>query len=80
MIYEHVVYYVEKDGKAYLAVDRLFQDGRRDFCTHFELQQVTDETAGFALMDKAADWLGNTLCIDNPSFRKHIKIQTESSK
>jgi hypothetical protein len=74
--YEHLVYFTNKDGKAYLAIDRRMPDGRRDFCTHYELPAVADEQAGFALMEQVANWLGNTLCVDNPQFRQHIRIES----
>ena len=75
--YKHVVYLAEKDGKPYLVVDRLFESGRQDFCTHMELPHVSDEREGFALMQKVSEWLGNTLCIDNPQFRAHIGIEPD---
>ena len=75
MTYEHLVYFTQKDGIPHLAIDRLFSDGRRDFCTHYPLSSVADEAAGFELMDKVAAWLGNTLCIDSPQFRQHIRIE-----
>lgn len=75
MTYEHLVYFTHKDGKPHLAIDRLFSNGRRDFCTHYQLPPVTDERAGFELMDKVAAWLGNTLCIDSPQFRQHTHIE-----
>ncbi|HSD95849.1 MAG TPA: hypothetical protein VLB06_01790 [Sulfuricaulis sp.] len=80
MKYKHVVYYSEKDGKTFLVVDRLFESGRHDFCTHYELPNVRNEKEGFELMGKVSEWLGNTLCIDNPEFRAHIKIETESKE
>ncbi len=79
MKYKHVVSYSVKDGKPYVVVDRVFESGRVDFCTHYELQEVKNEEEGIELMGKvAAEWLGNTLCIDNPEFRAHIKLETEA--
>ena len=77
MNYKHIVSYSKKDGKPHMVVDRLFESGRIDFCTQYELPEVQNEKEGFELMRKVADWLGNTLCIDNPEFRAHIKIETE---
>jgi len=73
--YQHVVYFTQKDGVPHVAIDRLLPDGTRDFCTHYLLPVVAGEKAGFELMDKVAAWLGNTLCIDNPQFREHIRIE-----
>ena len=75
---KHVVSYSLKDGKPYVVVDRVFESGRVDFCTHYELPEVKDEKEGIELMGKVAEWLGNTLCIDNPEFRAHIKLETEA--
>jgi hypothetical protein len=75
MTYRHFVYYTHKDGVPYLVIDRLFPDGRRDFCVHHQLPPVADESQGFVLMDKVAAWLGNMLCIDNPQFRQHVHIE-----
>jgi hypothetical protein len=75
--YKHVVSYATKEGKPHLVVDRMFENGHVDFCTHFELPEVKSEKEGLALMARVAEWLGNTLCIDNPEFRAHIKLETE---
>ena len=75
MRYDHLVYFTRKDGAVFLAIDRVFEGGRRDFCTHMELPAVESEAAGFELMDKVAEWLGNSICIDNPEFRRHIKVE-----
>ena len=75
--YEHIVYVIEKDGANYVAVDRLWANRRRDFCTHIELSEISSEQEGWELMDKVADWLGHTLLIDNPDFRRHIGIESE---
>jgi hypothetical protein len=74
--YKRVVSYATKDGKPHLVVDRLFENGRSDFCTHYELPEVKNEEEGLVLMGKVAEWLGNTLCIDNPEFRAHIKLES----
>lgn len=76
--YQHIVYFTEKDGTPYVAIDRLWSNGRRDFCTHFPLPSVESEEEGFELMDKVADWLGHSLCIDSPPFRRHVGIESES--
>jgi hypothetical protein len=76
--YEHVVYFTHKDGLPYIAIDRVFPNGRRDFCTHCQLSAVADEASGLELMDKISSWLGNTLCIDNPQFRQHIHIEPKA--
>ena len=74
MEYEHIVYFTVKDGRPYIAVDYLFSDGRRVFQTHYELQDITSEDEGYELMSKVAEWLGNSLLISTPGFRKHIGI------
>lgn len=73
--YQHVVYFCEKEGKSYIAVDVLEANGRRYFSTHFELPSVGGEETGFEIMDRVADWLGHTLLIDIPEFRTHIGIE-----
>ena len=73
--YQHLVYFTQKDGMPHVAIDRLLPDGKRDFCTHYPLPAVDSDEAGFELMDKVAAWLGNTLCIDNPQLRQHIRIE-----
>ena len=75
MKYEHLVYMAEKDGKPHIIVDRVEGNGRRHFCTHYELPTVQSEDEGFDLMEKVASWLGNTLLIDCPNFRRHIGIE-----
>jgi len=75
MPFEHRVYVQEKDGKVYVCVDRILENDRRHFVTHHELSAVKSEGDGFELMEKVASWLGNTLLIDNPDFRKHILIE-----
>lgn len=77
MEYEQIVYFTVKQGISYIAVDYLFPDGRRVFQTHYELSEVGDEEEGFNLMSKAAEWLGNSLLISTPGFRKHIGIEDE---
>lgn len=75
MEYEHIVYLQEKDGKKYVCIDRLFSNGKRDFMTHMELENTVGDDEGLRLMDKVADWLGHSLCIDSVPFRKHIGIE-----
>ena len=75
MEYEHIVYLREKDGKLHVCIDRLFPDGRRDFMMHMELESTEGDEEGFQLIDKIADWLGHSLCIDSVPFRKHIGIE-----
>lgn len=77
MEYEQIVYFTVKQSISYIAVDYLFPDGRRVFQTHYELPEVGDEEEGFNLMSKAAEWLGNSLLISTPGFRKHIGIEDE---
>tara|TARA_R110002072_G_scaffold182877_2_gene339136 strand:- start:7121 stop:7441 length:321 start_codon:yes stop_codon:yes gene_type:complete len=79
MQYEHVVYTEDKDGKKYLCIDRLFSSGRRQFMTHQEIPPTNSETEGFDLMGKTAEWLGNSMLIDSPAFRRHIGIEDENS-
>lgn len=77
MKYEQIVYFKFEQGISYIAVDYLFADGRRVFQTHYELPEVADEEEGFNMMAKAAEWLGNSLLISAPEFRKHIGIEGE---
>jgi len=75
MKYELITYFSAKDGRSYIAVDYLFADGRRVFQTHYELPEISNEEEGFELMEKAAEWLGHSLLISTPEFRKHIGIE-----
>ena len=77
MKYEHLVSVGDKDGKRHIIIDRVEPDGRRHFCTHYELPEVNSEKEGFDLMQKAAEWLGNSLLIDSPEFRKHIGLEKD---
>lgn len=74
MSYEHVVYIEEKHGERYLCIDRLLHSGRREFMTHMALPETKGDDAGFELMGKSADWLGNSILIDSPQFREHIGV------
>ena len=74
MNYEHIVYLEVKDGIPHICVDRLFENGKRAFMTHHKLTQSLGDNDGFELMSKAAEWLGNSLLIDNPAFREHIGV------
>ena len=75
MDYELIVYHTIKEGIPYIAVDYLFPDGRRVFQTHYELPEVQDEEEGFDLMGKVGEWLGNSLLLSTPGFRRHIGIE-----
>ena len=74
MKYEHIIYLEIKDNKQYVCVDRIFENGKRNFMTHFELSETSGDQEGFDLMSKAAEWLGNSTLIDSPAFRQHIGI------
>jgi hypothetical protein len=74
MKYEHLIYYENKEGKTFLCIDRKFENGRRDFMTHYELPPTQGESEGFDLMARAAEGLGNSVLIDSPAFREHIGI------
>ena len=74
MTYEHIVYIEEKEGKVYLCIDRVLEQGKRHFMSHYELPGVQSESQGFELMSKTAEWLGNSVLIDSPKFREHIGI------
>ena len=75
MKYEHLVRVSNKDGKPHIIIDRVEPNGRRHFYTHYEFPYVNGEKEGFDLMKKAAEWLGNSLLIDSPEFRKHIGLE-----
>lgn len=74
MSHEHLIYLENKEGKTFLCIDRLLPSGRREFMTHMELPNTEGDSEGFDLMAKSAEWLGNSVLIDSPSFRQHIGI------
>lgn len=78
MDYEHRVHFQVKEGKPYIVIDRVMPDGSRTFCTHHELPHVQNQDEAWALMDKVADWLGHSLLIDSPAFRRYIGIEEGS--
>ena len=78
--HKHIVYVTQRDGKTYLVVDRQFDPLPQHFCSHFELPPAKNSDEGLKLMHKAADWLGNLLCMDNPDFRTHIGIDPKRNK
>ena len=75
MKYEHRVSVALKDGRPHVIIDRVEPNGRRHFCTHYALPDVTTEKEGLALMDRVAEWLGNSLLVDSQDFRKHIGLE-----
>ena len=74
MKYEHVIYFEIKDGQKFLCIDRVFESGKRDFMTHYELPEAQGESEAFDVMSKVAEWLGNSVLIDSPEFRSHVGI------
>ena len=74
MKYEHIIYLETKENIPYVCVDRIFENGKRSFMTHYELPTTSGDEEGFDLMSKVAEWLGNSLLIDTPAFREHIGI------
>jgi hypothetical protein len=70
--YDHIVYIREKDGCHHLCIDRLLENGRREFFTRTPIVRVASEEEGFEHLDKAAEWLGHSICLDSPSFRSTV--------
>ena len=70
--YEHIAYVREEDGQTYLCIDRLFEDGRREFRTQIAVEAASSADEAFGFLDKAADWLGQAICSDNPAFRSTV--------
>ena len=79
MKYDHIVYIEEKNAKWFLCIDRVLDSGKRNFMTHLEIVKKEDGTEDFALMEKSAEWLGNSILIDSPKFREFIGIEDEIS-
>ena len=70
--YEHIVYIHEESGRTFLRIDRLFENGRRDVHTQIPIDAATSVEEAFGFLDEAANWLGQSICSDIPSFRSKV--------
>lgn len=71
--YSHLITVEEKDGSRVIRIDRVFEDGKRDFCTEIKLP-VYDEKKKWDLFDQLACSLGKSICIDSVGVRKHLNL------
>ncbi len=71
--YSHLITVEEKDGSRVIRIDRVFEGGKKDFCTEIELPQH-DEKKKWDLFDQLACNLGKSICIDSVGVRQHLNL------
>lgn len=76
MNYEHIVYIKYENGKVLLCIDRLFENGKRDFVMQAEVpEKLETEEALWNEFEKLGEWLGKSICIDLPDLRRALGIE-----
>lgn len=74
--YSHLVTVHEKDGTTVLRIDRVFENGRKDFYTEIVLPPH-DEDHKWDLFDQVASNLGKSICIDSVGLREHYNLNKD---
>ncbi len=75
MNYSHIVYVKILNGTPQLCVDRLFEDGTRDFAMQFDIPSgFESEDSMWDGFETLAATLGKAVCIDCPDLRGIIGI------
>ena len=76
MRFSHLMSVLNKGDGLVIRVDRIFEDGRKDFCTEIELPLVKKDTK-WDQFESAASNLGKFICMDSPEIRTHFKVEEE---
>ena len=71
--YSHLITVQEKDGSRVLRIDRVFEDGKKDFCTEIRLPPH-EESKKWDLFEQVASSLGKSICIDSVGVREHFNL------
>jgi len=74
--YSHLITVEKVEGEWKIRVDRVFEDGKVDFCAHIDLPQ-SNENNKWDLFEIASCNLGKYICIDSPGVRSHFKLDEE---
>jgi hypothetical protein len=74
--FSHLIGVLRKGDSLVVKVDRVFEDGRKDFCTEIELPSVQNDTK-WDQFERAASNLGKFICMDSPDIRAHFKVEQE---
>ncbi len=74
--YRHIVYFVSRNDESFLRIDRLLNNGRTDFYTEIK---VPESISGdpWKSFDTVSESLGKSICIDNPSLRRELGIDSD---
>ena len=74
--YSHLITVQEKDGATVLRIDRMFENGRKDFYTEIELPPY-DEGQKWDVFERVASNLGKSICIDSVQLREHYNLNKD---
>lgn len=76
LTYSHLITVQEKDGSRVLRIDRVFENGRKDFYTEIELPPH-EEDKKWDLFERIASNLGKSICIDSVELREHFNLNKD---
>ena len=74
--YSHKVSSIQKDGKWYVRIERMLEDGRIEYLNDHELPECNSDNK-WDLFEETMSVIGKTIGIDSPGVREHFKVMED---
>ena len=74
--YSHLITVDKVEDEWKIRVERVFENGKKDFCTQIDLPQSNEDNK-WDLFDTVACNLGKYICIDSQGIRSHFKLDED---